>query len=190
LPMPLRGRELRGFSGRPADQLLATPILRDHFQRADLSSAVVVATDAGAGKIAGHFAKRLRLPMAIIDKRRVDDSEQAIGNALIGEVKDKDAIIYDDEIATGGSIAEAARVLRDFRARGVRVGVTHAVMSGPALQRLRAADLDELVVTDTIPVSDEKRRGLPNLKVLSTAKLFADAVVRIHGGQSVSAMME
>jgi ribose-phosphate pyrophosphokinase len=190
LTMTLHAPQTLGFFRKPADQLLATPILKEHFAQGDLSNSVVVATDAGAGKIAGHFAKRLRLPMAVIDKRRVDDSEKAVGTALIGEVKDKDAIIYDDEIATGGSIAEAARILRDFGARTVRVGVTHAVLSGPALERLRAADLDELVVTDTIPVPEEKRKALPNLKVLSTAKLFADAVIRIHGGQSVSAMMD
>jgi ribose-phosphate pyrophosphokinase len=151
---------------------------------------VVVATDAGAGKIAGHFAKRLGLPMAIIDKRRVDDSEKAVSTALIGDVRGKDTIIYDDEIATGGSIQEAARILRDFGAKRVRVGVTHAVLSGPALERLRAAELDELVVTDTIPVASEKTIALPNLKVLSTAKMFADAISRIHQGRSVSAIVE
>ena len=190
LTMTLHAPQILGFFRRPADQLLATPILKEHFQRGDLSSSVIVATDAGAGKIAGHFAKRLSLPMAVIDKRRVDDTEKATSSALIGEVKDKDAIIYDDEIATGGSIAEAARILRQFGARRVRAGVTHAVLSGPVLDRLRAANLDELVVTDTIPVSPEKARALPQLAVLSTAKLFADAIRRIHGGHSVSEMME
>lgn len=156
----------------------------------DLSNSVVVATDAGAGKIAGHFAKKLRLPMAVIDKRRIDDREVAMSTALIGEVQGKDAIIYDDEIATGGSIQEAARILRDFGVRRVRVGVTHPILSGPALERLGSANLDELVVTDTIPVGIEKTQALPQLRVLSTAKLFADAILRIHRGQSVSEMME
>jgi ribose-phosphate pyrophosphokinase len=120
----------------------------------------------------------------------VDDTEQAISSALIGDVEDRDAIIYDDEIATGGSIHEAARILRHFGARTVRAGATHAVLSGPAAERLTSATLDELVVTDTIPVSADKVRALPNLRVLSTAKLFADAIVRIHNGQSVSEMME
>jgi ribose-phosphate pyrophosphokinase len=190
LTMTLHAPQILGFFRKPADQLLATPILKEHFEREDLSRSVVVATDAGAGKIAGHFAKRLRLPMAIIDKRRVDDSELAMSTALIGEVEGKDAIIYDDEIATGGSIQEAARILRHFGARRVRAGATHAVLSGPVLERLGSAGLDEVVVTDTIPVSPEKARGLSNLHVLSTAKLFADAIVRIHNGQSVSEMME
>jgi ribose-phosphate pyrophosphokinase len=190
LTMTLHAPQILGFFRKPADQLLATPILKKHFAKSSLAKSVVVATDAGAGKIAGHFAKRLGLPMAVIDKRRLDDSEKAVSTALIGEVRGKDAIIYDDEIATGGSIQEAARILRDFGARRVRVGVTHAVLSGPALDRLRAAELDELVVTDTIPVSAEKARALPNLKVLSTAKLFADAIRRIHHGHSVSAIVE
>ncbi len=190
LTMTLHAPQILGFFRKPADQLLATPILKRHFKRGNIDNSVVVATDAGAGKIAGHFAKRLQLPMAIIDKRRLDDSEKAVGTALIGDVRDKDAIIYDDEIATGGSIQEAARILRDFGAKRVRVGVTHAVFSGPAAERLNAAELDELVVTDTIPVAPEKAKSLPALKVLSTAKLFADAILRIHQGRSVSAIVE
>ena len=170
--------------------LLATPILKRHFKKKSLANNVVVATDAGAGKIAGHFAKRLGLPMAIIDKRRLDDTEKAQSSALIGDVRGKEAIIYDDEIATGGSIQEAARILRNFGAKRIRVGVTHAVLSGPALDRLKSAELDELVVTYTIPMTDANAKGLPNLTVLSTAKLFADAIVRIHEGRSVSAIVE
>jgi ribose-phosphate pyrophosphokinase len=190
LTMTLHAPQILGFFRKPADQLLATPILKRHFKRRSLTNTVVVATDAGAGKIAGHFAKRLGLPMAVIDKRRLDDSEKAQSTALIGDVSGKDAIIYDDEIATGGSILEAARILRDFGARRVRAGVTHAVLSGPALERLRGADLDELVVTDTIPIAKDKVRALKGLTVLSTAKLFADAILRIHQGRSVSAIVE
>jgi ribose-phosphate pyrophosphokinase len=190
LTMTLHAPQILGFFRKPADQLLATPILKRHFKKKSLANNVVVATDAGAGKIAGHFAKRLGLPMAVIDKRRLDDSEKAQGTALIGDVRGKEAIIYDDEIATGGSIQEAARILRDFGAKRVRVGVTHAVLSGPALDRLKSAELDELVVTDTIPMTEANAKGLPNLTVLSTAKLFADAILRIHEGRSVSAIVE
>jgi ribose-phosphate pyrophosphokinase len=190
LTMTLHAPQILGFFRKPADQLLATPILKRHFKKKSLANNVVVATDAGAGKIAGHFAKRLGLPMAVIDKRRLDDTEKAQGTALIGDVRGKEAIIYDDEIATGGSIQEAARILRDFGAKRVRVGVTHAVLSGPALDRLKSAELDELVVTDTIPMTEANAKGLPNLTVLSTAKLFADAILRIHEGRSVSAIVE
>jgi ribose-phosphate pyrophosphokinase len=190
LTMTLHAPQILGFFRRPADQLLATPILKRHFLKSDLKNSVVVATDAGAGKIADAFAEKLKLPMAVIDKRRRDDSEKARAMAVIGDVEGKDAIIYDDEIATGGSIAEAAAILRRFGARRIRVGVTHPVFSGPAVERLRAANLDELVVTDTLPIPAEKAAALPNLKVLSTARLFADAIRRIHTNRSVSAIME
>ena len=190
LTMTLHAPQILGFFRKPADQLLATPILTQYFRALDLSNAVVVATDAGAAKFAGHFAKRLSVPMAIIDKRRFDDSEKAQSVALIGDVKGKDAIIYDDEIATGGSIKEASRILREFGARTVRVGVTHAVFSGSAMATLNEAGLDELVVTDTIPIPADKRAGMKNLRVLSTAGMFGDAILRIHGGRSISEMMD
>lgn len=190
LTMTLHAPQILGFFRKPADQLLATPILTNYFKTKDLSNTTVVATDAGAAKFAGHFAKRLSVPMAIIDKRRFDDSEKAQSVALIGDVKGRDAIIYDDEIATGGSIKEAARILREFGARTVRVGVTHGVLSGNAAETLTSAGLDELVITDSIPVPPERAKALPNLKVLSTAALFGDAILRIHGGRSISEMMD
>lgn len=190
LTMTLHAPQILGFFRIPADQLMATPILVNHFRNASLEDGMVVATDAGAAKFAGHFAKRLGLPMAIIDKRRFDDSEKAQSVALIGDVKGKDCIIFDDEIATGGSIKEASRILRSFGAAKVRVGITHPILSGAAPEVLRDADIDEIVVTDSIPVPDEKRAAIPNLRVLSTAKLFGDAILRIHGGRSISEMME
>ncbi len=190
LTMTLHAPQILGFFRKPADQLLATPILSNYFKTKDLSNTTVVATDAGAAKFAGHFAKRLSVPMAIIDKRRFDDSEKAQSVALIGDVKGRDAIIYDDEIATGGSIKEAARILRELGAKSVRVGVTHPVFSGNALETLNSAELDELVVTDSIPVSAERAKAMPYLKVLSTAALFGDAILRIHGGRSISEMMD
>jgi ribose-phosphate pyrophosphokinase len=189
LTMTLHAPQILGFFQTPADQLFATPILADHFMRSDLSSSVIVATDAGAAKFAGHFAKRLRLPLAIIDKRRSGDDEKAQAVALIGDVAGKDAIICDDEIATGGSIAEAAKILRQFGARAVRVCVTHPVLSGPAVDRLNDAVLDELVVTDTIPIPPDTAKALRNLRVLSTSAMFGDAIRRIHGGRSISEMM-
>ena len=190
LTMTLHAPQILGFFRKPADQLLATPILREHFRKSDLSMSTVVATDAGAAKIAGHFAKHLHVPMAIIDKRRLDDRESAVSTALVGNVDGRDAIIYDDEIATGGSILEAVRILREFGARSVRVGITHPVFSGSAPTRLHDAAMGEIVVTDTIPVPPEKRAALPELTVLSTANLFGDAILRIHNDQSVSEMMD
>jgi ribose-phosphate pyrophosphokinase len=190
LTMTLHAPQILGFFRTPADQLFATPILARHFTREDKSSSVVVATDAGAAKFAGHFAKRLALPLAIIDKRRTGDDEKAHAVSLIGDVSGKEAIICDDEIATGGSIAEAAKILRQFGASQVRVGVTHPVFSGNVVECLNAAALDELVVTDTIPIAPETAKALRNLRVLSTAAMFGDAIGRIHGGRSVSEMLD
>jgi ribose-phosphate pyrophosphokinase len=190
LAMTLHAPQILGFFRKPADQLFATPILAQYFRATDRGNSVVVATDAGAAKFAGHFAKRLSIPLAIIDKRRFDDSEQAQSVALIGEVEGKNAIIYDDEIATGGSIKEAAGILRKFGAASLRVGVTHPVFSGPAVDRLLEAGLDELVVTDSIPIPKDKAARLPMLKVLSTAGMLGDAILRIHGGRSISEMMD
>ncbi len=190
LTMTLHAPQILGFFRIPADQLLATPILVNYFKNSDTANSMVVATDAGAAKFAGHMAKRLGLPMAIIDKRRYDDNEQAQSVALIGDVRGKDCIIFDDEIATGGSIKEAARILREFGAAKVRVGITHPILSGNATDVLANSDLDELVVTDTIPVSAEKLKAVPQLKVLSTARIFGDAILRIHGGRSLSEIME
>jgi ribose-phosphate pyrophosphokinase len=190
LTMTLHAPQILGFFRNPADQLMAHPILIRHFMQKDLSSTVVVATDAGSAKFAGHFAKRIGTPLAIIDKRRTDDTEKAKSAALIGDVKGKDVIIYDDEIATGGSISEAARILRDFGAREVRVGVTHGVFSGDAMDTLNGAGMDELVITDTIPIAEPKRSGIKNLKVLSAAPMFGEAIKRIHDGTSLSELME
>lgn len=190
LTMTLHAPQILGFFRIPADQLLATPILVSYFKNSDTSNSMVVATDAGAAKFAGHMAKRLGLPMAIIDKRRYDDNEQAQSVALIGDVRGKDCIIFDDEIATGGSIKEAARILREFGAAKVRVGITHPILSGNAADVLANAELDELIVTDTIPVPKEKLAAIPQLKVLSTARIFGDAILRIHGGRSLSEIME
>jgi ribose-phosphate pyrophosphokinase len=105
-------------------------------------------------------------------------------------VADKEALIFDDEIATGGSIREAVRVVRSFGAKRVRVGATHPVLSGSAIERLNDAEIDELVLCDTIPISPPKAAGLHNLHVLSTAQMFGEAILRIHGGRSISQMME
>jgi len=190
LTMTLHAPQTLGFFRSPADQLMAHPILIQYFRQKDLSNAIVVATDAGSAKFAGYFAKRIGTPMAVIDKRRMDDTESAHSVALIGDVKGKDAIIYDDEIATGGSIREAARILRDFGAREVCVGVTHGVFSGNAPETLNGADLDELVVTDTIPIPEAKQESIKNLKILTTAPMFGEAINRIHAGRSLSEMME
>jgi ribose-phosphate pyrophosphokinase len=185
LTMDLHSPQIQGFFRIPTDHMVAAPIICDYLRNWDLSNAVLVAGDAGEAKELGRFANRLHLPMAIVDKRRLGDDDKAVATNLIGEVGGMDAIIVDDEMATGGTVVEAARFLQSRGARSVSVAVTHGVLSGPALERIAAGPFREVVVTDTVPVAD-KAIACPKLRVLSVAPLLARAIRRIHDGDSVS----
>lgn len=185
LAVDLHSPQVQGFLRIPSDQLTAIPILVDHFRRrADLNDHVVVAPDAGEVKDAARIAKRLGVPLAIIDKRRFGDEEKARAVTLVGEVSGRRALVVDDEISTGGTVVEAAEILIRHGARDVSAAVVHPVFSGPAVERLRAAPLTEIVVTDTIPLPPAKRD--PKFIVLSVASLLAEGISRIHDGRSVS----
>jgi ribose-phosphate pyrophosphokinase len=187
LTIDLHSPQIQGFFSMPADQLTAVPILCDEIKRGghfDLANSVVVAADVGEAKDAGRFAKRLELPIAIIDKRRVGDEEKAVPFAVIGEVRGKHCLLVDDEIATGGTIFSATEFLLKSGAIGVSAAVVHPVLSGRALERLSASKLERLLVTNTIPIPPEKRA--PRIQELSVAPLIAEAITRIHDGRSVS----
>ncbi len=186
LTMDLHSDQVHGFFSVPVDHLSAIPTLADHARKTvELGNAVAVATDAGAGKRTGKFAERLGIPMAIIDKRRIND-EQVKHGLVIGEVNGKDAIIFDDEIAAASTIVSTVETLRKAGARKIYAGATHPVLCGPAIERLRALALDGIMVANTVEVPEAKL--LPNLQVLSVAKLFAKAIARIHTGESVGAL--
>ncbi len=185
LTIDLHAPQIQGFVRVPCDQLTAIPILCDHLRAArDLRGAVVVAADVGEAKDAGRFAKRLDLPLAIVDKRRSGDDEKARPVHLVGDVAGRHCIIVDDEIATGGTVFEATEFLLRAGARSVEAAVVHPVLSGRAIERLLASPLERLIVTDTIPLPPEKRD--PKIEVLSVAPLLAEAIARIHDGRSVS----
>jgi len=157
----------------------------DHFTNVrHLSDSVLVASDVGEAKDLGEYANRLKLPLAIIDKRRNDDSENPVAVGLIGDVRDRDALIIDDEIASGGTIIEAARFLRANGARRIEAAAVHPVLSGHAMERLSASPIERLIVTNSIPL----RPGISpdRVEVISVAHLFADAIRAIHSGDSVS----
>jgi ribose-phosphate pyrophosphokinase len=150
-----------------------------------LSNHVVVAPDAGEVKDAAGMAKRLGVPLAMVDKRRFGDDEKARAVHLVGNVRGRRALLVDDEIATGGTAIEAAEFVLREGALDVSLAVVHPVFSGSAVPRLRAnSQISEVVVTDTIPLPPEKRD--PKFTVLSVASLIADAIARIHDGRSVS----
>lgn len=184
LTVDLHSPQVQGFFRIPADQLSAVPLLCEHLRRRDLQNAVVVAPDAGEAKDAARVAKFLNVSLAIIDKRRFGDDEKPRAISLVGEVRDKHAIIMDDEIATAGTMVEAVEFVRSQGANHVTVAGVHPVLSGQAPDRLRAADVDEFVFTDSIPIPDHKMN--PRITTISVAQLIAEAILRIHDGRSVS----
>ena len=185
LTMNLHSPQVQGFFRVPADQLQAEPILCDYLRLSrDLSNHVLVAGDVGESKEVGRYANRLDLPIAIVDKRRYGDDEDARATNLIGDVKGKIALIVDDEVASGGTLIEAARFVLEQGAVAVEACVVHPVLSGKAIERIEASPLRQLVVTDTIPLPSYKR--IAKIHVQSVARLFADAIQAIHDGSSVS----
>ncbi|HUT73384.1 MAG TPA: ribose-phosphate pyrophosphokinase [Armatimonadota bacterium] len=186
LTMTLHSAQVQGFFSVPCDHLAATPILCDHFAaKLELSDFVALAADAGSAKRAGAYAQRLNLPLAFVDKRRVSDLDVEV-RSVVGEVRGKHVIIFDDEIAAAGSLAETVKAIRRFDVGDIYAAATHGVLSGPAPERIRDMDVREVVVTNTLHVPPEKRDD--KVTVLSVASLFAEAIKRIHTGESVSAL--
>jgi len=186
LTMTLHSPQVQGFFSVPCDHLAATPILCDYFAaKLDLSDYVALAADAGSAKRAGAYAQRLNIPLAFVDKRRVSDLKVQVRN-VVGEVKGKNIIIFDDEIAAGGSLEETVKAIRGFDVGEVYAAATHGVFSGPAPERIHKMDVREVVVTNTVHVPPEKRDT--KVTVLSVAPMFGEAIKRIHTGESVSAL--
>lgn len=186
LTMTMHKPQVHGFFSIPVDHLNALKILSQYFKNRDLSNTVVVSPDFGNAKEASHFARMLNLPVAAGTKQRISD-EKVVIETIVGDVENKNAIIFDDEIATGGSILELLERLRERHIKGITVVCTHGVFTGKAIERFRAQeDIVEIVTTNTIPISPEKR--LPNMKVLSVAPLLAETIRRIHNGESVSSL--
>lgn len=184
LTMDLHSPQIQGFFHIPVDHLVGAPTLCDHMKAHwDLKDCVLVAGDVGETKDIGKFANRLNLPVAVVDKRRYDDTDTAVATNLIGEVKGKHAIIVDDEIATAGTIVEAAKFVLERGALSVRVVATHAVLSGPAMERINQGPIDKVLITDTIPLQGKQS---DKVELVSVASLFAKAIRRIHDGDSVS----
>ncbi len=188
LTMDLHAGQIQGFFNIPVDNLYASPILLPHIREKFRNDLVIVAPDAGGVPRARAYASRLSAGLALIDKRRADDNQAEAMN-LIGEVKNKTAVILDDMIDTAGTLVEAARSLLENGANGVNACCTHAILSGPARERLARSPFGSVVVTDTLPERAGKE-NLTNLKVLSSARLFAEAIKSIHNEDSISSLFE
>lgn len=188
LTMDLHAGQIQGFFDIPVDNLFARPVLLHYLKEHFKDDLVIVSPDAGGVERARAFAKRLDASLAIIDKRRERANVAEVMN-IIGDVKGKTAVIVDDMVDTGGTLTKAALALLDKGASAVYACCTHPVLSGNAVQRIAESPLKELIVTDTIPLSEEARK-CSKIKVLSVGKLFGEAVRRIHLNESVSVLFE
>jgi len=187
LVMDLHANQIQGFFDIPVDNLGAEPVLRAYFASKEFKDLVLVSPDVGNIKRARRFAEHLEGKMAIIDKRRISGTE-IINQNLIGTVKGKTVLMIDDIIATGGTTSESAKLCKEHGAKKIYVGATHGVFCGPAVQRLQEAPIDEIVITDTVPLKDKVAKSLDNLVVMSVANLMGEAIRRIHNNDSVSSL--
>jgi ribose-phosphate pyrophosphokinase len=186
LTVDLHAGQIQGFFNIPVDHLYATPVLLNHLRSMDLKDLVVVSPDAGGVERARAFAKRLNASLAIIDKRREGPNQAKIMN-IVGDVDNRDVLLLDDMIDTAGTITQGAQACADKGARRVLAGCTHAVLSGPALQRLNDSVLGQVIVTNTVPLAG-KEQICKKIEVLSVAPLLGEAIRRIHNEESVSSL--
>ncbi len=187
ITMDLHAAQIQGYFDIPVDHLLGGPILAQHFKKNLANETVIVSPDVGGVQRARNFASILDLPIAIIEKRRPKANVSEVMN-VIGDIEGKDAIIVDDIIDTAGSMTKAASVLKDFGAKRVFACCTHAVLSGPAIERIQNSVIEKLVVTDTIPLIEEKK--IDKIEVVSVAPIIAEAIRRIYKNESVSRIFD
>ncbi len=187
ITMDLHANQIQGYFDIPVDHLIGMPILAQYFKAKNLDNLCIVSPDHGSVTRARALAELLNCPIAIIDKRRPEPNKSEIMN-IIGDIKGKNCIIIDDMIDTAGTICNAAKAIKDLGALSVYGGATHAVLSGPAIERLKESVFEELVLLNTIPLAKEK--VLDKMTFLSVAPLFAEAMTRVYTNGSVSALFD
>lgn len=187
LTMDLHAGQIQGFFDIPLDHLFAINVFMKYFEKKRLLNLVVVSPDVGGVKMARAYAKELKAGLAVVDKRRVNDREAEVMN-IMGEVKGKNVCIVDDLIETAGTLVEAVTALKSAGAKAVYAAATHPVLSGPAIERIKKSELEELIVTDTIPI--DKKKMIPKIKILSVAPLLGKAIERIHNEESISVLFD
>lgn len=185
LTLDLHAGQLQGFFDIPLDHLYAVNVFIEHMERKNIQDLVVVSPDVGGIKMVRAYAKKMNVDFAVVDKRRMDDQKVEVMN-ILGEVKGKNVLMVDDIVATAGSLCEAAEALRRAGAKSIYAAATHGILSGPAIERIGKSCIDELCVTNSIPLSKEKAH--PKIKVLSVAPLLGEAIRRIHHSESVSGL--
>jgi ribose-phosphate pyrophosphokinase len=188
MTIDLHAGQIQGFFNIPGDALKAFHLLSDYVRSRSIPDLVVVSSDLGFAKKARDWAEKLQTQLCIIEKRRTSNDSSSEALSLIGDVRDKNVLLVDDEVLTGGSITNAVNLVRREGAREVYLAFTHPMLSAQAPQRLAELDIAEIITTDTLPISAEKRAQLPNMTVLSVAPLLAAVISRAHRGQSVGAL--
>jgi ribose-phosphate pyrophosphokinase len=182
----LHAAQIQGFFDIPVDHLYARPVMIDRVRQLGTRAPIVVSPDVGGVKLARAYAKDLDCDLAIIDKRRIS-GEQTVIEHVIGEVKGRDVVLVDDMVSTGGSIVDAARIVKQKGANKVYIVATHAVLAGKAVEKLNSAEVEKILFADTIPLPVSK---IERLEVVSIAQLLARAIDRIHRNESVSRLFE
>jgi ribose-phosphate pyrophosphokinase len=187
LTMDLHAAQIQGYFNFPVDHLVGVPILAKYFKRKKMENLVVVSPDHGSVVRARSVAERLDCSIAIVDKRRQKANVSEVMN-IIGDIEGKNCLLVDDMIDTAGTITNAANALMEFGAKSVMACATHGVLSGPAIERIEASAISEMVLLDTVPLPEEKK--IPKIKMLSVAPLFAEAITRIFDHTSISALFK
>jgi ribose-phosphate pyrophosphokinase len=188
LTLDLHASQIQGFFNIPVDHLFAAPVIVRHLRDLQQPDLTIVSPDAGGVERARAYAKRLGASLAIIDKRRVAANQTEVMH-IIGEVEDRNVVVVDDIIDTGGTLIHSVDALLKQGARSISAACTHAVLSGPAIQRINESRLVQVIATNSMP-TQEKEQECPKLKALSIAELFAEAIKRIHNEDSVSSLFE
>lgn len=183
----LHNPAINAFFTIPCDIVSAHQQLENCFKTLKSDKVVVVATDAGSTKAAYKHAKALNVPVAMIDKRREANDDRAIASTVVGDVKDRICIMFDDEVSTAGTLCEAAKILKEQGAKTIFAACTHGVLCGPAIERIEQSEIKKLLITDSIPLGDKKS---DKILIESIAPMFAETIRRIHNNQSLAGMLQ
>lgn len=188
LTCDLHNKAIESYFNINVDVLTGRFLLQKYFDQKQIENMVVVATDAGSSKKAHKYAEHFGCPIALVDKRRDGNNDKAIATSIIGDIKGKNALIFDDEVDTAGSIMETVNVIKQFGGNDIYVGCTHGVLSGPAIERIAASEIKELVMTNTVPLPEKKQ--IDKIIQVSISDFFAEAIKRIHEATSIGELFE
>ena len=184
----LHNSAIQAYFNIPCDRLTGQHLLQSYFESKNIEDKVVIATDAGSSKKAYKYSTYFKCPMALIDKRRAGNDDDAVAANIIGDVRGQTALIFDDEVSTAGTMVEAARILQENGVKEIYAACTHGILCGPAIDRINNSPIKELVITNTVPLTQEKQTD--KIKVLSIAPLFAEAIKRVNEARPLGDLFE